>query len=208
MKNLFKNIDEKNINKLLKKLESTIINFKKDSVILSTSKNENIIGIITKGLIKIIRTDYNGNRTIIEELGQNDIFSSYIYSIKNSEYDIVTVEDTEIIIIDYLNIINYDENSLYYIQFIKNILEITNDKVQEKNNRIEILTKKSIRDKLLEYFNQISKKNGSKNIYLPFTFTDLADYLSVDRSAMSRELKNLKDEGFINIKQKRITLLY
>ena len=208
MKNLFKNIDEKNINKLLKKLESTIINFKKDSVILSTSKNENIIGIITKGLIKIIRTDYNGNRTIIEELGQNDIFSSYIYSIKNSEYDIVTVEDTEIIILDYLNIINYDENSLYYIQFIKNILEITNDKVQEKNNRIEILTKKSIRDKLLEYFNQISKKNGSKNIYLPFTFTDLADYLSVDRSAMSRELKNLKDEGFINIKQKRITLLY
>ena len=208
MKNLFKNIDEKNINKLLKKLESTIINFKKDSVILSTSKNENIIGIITKGLIKIIRTDYNGNRTIIEELGQNDIFSSYIYSIKNSEYDIVTVEDTEIIIIDYLNIINYDENSLYYIQFIKNILEITNDKVQEKNNRIEILTKKSIRDKLLEYFNQISKKNGSKNIYLPFTFTDLADYLSVDRRAMSRELKNLKDEGFINIKQKRITLLY
>ena len=141
-------------------------------------------------------------------MGQNDIFSSYIYSIKNSGYDIVTVEDTEIIIIDYLNIINYDENSLYYIQFIKNILEITNDKVQEKNNRIEILTKKSIRDKLLEYFNQISKKNGSKNIYLPFTFTDLADYLSVDRSAMSRELKNLKDEGFINIKQKRITLLY
>ena len=75
-------------------------------------------------------------------------------------------------------------------------------------NRIEILTKKTIRNKLLEYFKIVSTKNNSKNIYLPFTFTDLADYLAIDRSAMTRELKNLKGEGFIEIKGKRITLLY
>ena len=54
----------------------------------------------------------------------------------------------------------------------------------------------------------MSKKHGSKHIYLPFTFTALADYLAIDRTAMSRELKNLKDEGFIEIKNKRIDLLY
>ena len=54
----------------------------------------------------------------------------------------------------------------------------------------------------------MSKKNGSKYIYLPFNFINLADYLAIDRSAMSRELKFLKDEGFIEIKGKRITLLY
>ena len=54
----------------------------------------------------------------------------------------------------------------------------------------------------------MSKKHGSKHIYLPFTFTGLADYLAIDRTAMSRELKNLKDEGFIEIKNKRIDLLY
>ena len=80
--------------------------------------------------------------------------------------------------------------------------------INDKNNRIEILTKKTIRNRLLEYFKIVSLKNKSKNIYLPFTFTDLADYLAIDRSAMTRELKNLKEEGFIEIKNKRITLLY
>ena len=88
------------------------------------------------------------------------------------------------------------------------MLEIIISTINDKNNRIEILTKKTIRNKLLEYFKIISSKNKSKNIYLPFTFTDLADYLAIDRSAMTRELKNLKDEGFIEIKNKRITLLY
>ena len=56
------------------------------------------------------------------------------------------------------------------------------------------------------FFKQISKKNKSKIIYLPYNYTDLADYLAIDRSAMYRELKNLKEEGLIEIKDKRITL--
>ncbi len=110
---------------------------------------------------------------------------------------------------DYDTIINCTQNNKgFYNQFIKNLLEIIVNKINEKNERIEILSNKSIRNKLLEYFRIETKKTGNKIIYLPFTFTDLADYLSVDRSAMSREIKNLKDEGFIEIKQKRITLLY
>ena len=78
--------------------------------------------------------------------------------------------------------------------------------VNNANNRIEILTNKTIRNKLLVYFKQISKKNKSKIIYLPYNYTDLADYLGVDRSAMYRELKNLKEEGLIELKNKKITL--
>ena len=80
--------------------------------------------------------------------------------------------------------------------------------MQEKNERIGILTKKTIRDKLLEYFRIRSRKTGSRNIYLPFTFKELADYLAVDRSAMSRELSYLKDEGLIETIGKRIVLKY
>lgn len=75
------------------------------------------------------------------------------------------------------------------------------------NMRIELLTKKNTRDKLLSYFNIISSKNFSKTFTLPFSLTDLADYLSVDRSAMMRELSHLKEEGFIEKKGNRITLL-
>ena len=78
----------------------------------------------------------------------------------------------------------------------------------ELNTRIELLTKKNIRDKLLSYFDIISRKRLSKKFTLPFSLTDLADYLSVDRSAMMRELSHLKEEGFIDKKGKKITLLY
>lgn len=209
MINLFDKINEKNKEKLLKLLEANTFTVKKETSILKTYKQDNIIGIVVSGYIQIIRNDYNGNRSIIEELEENSIFGSMFSSISNRECDVYTKEDSKIIIIDYKNIIDTaNTNYSFYNQFIQNLLKIFSEKINNKNERIEILTKRSIRNKLLEYFKIISKKNGTKNIYLPFSFTEFADYLAVDRSAMSRELKNLKNEGFISIKGRKITLLY
>ena len=96
----------------------------------------------------------------------------------------------------------------YYNIFINNLFDIIHTKLNEKNERIRILTKKTIRDKLLEYFEYEYKKTRSKFIYLPNSFKDLADYFAVNRSAMFRELKSLKEEKFIKIDGKKITLLY
>ncbi len=206
--NPFYNISDEYKLELLKVLEAQTYEFNKNEEILKKIKNRNFIGIILDGMIQIIKTDYNGNRTIIEELIENDIFGTKISSLSNNEYTITTKDKTKIIIIDYEQLIKINNTNIYYNQFIKNLLEIIINSVNDKNDRIEILTKKTIRNKLLEYFKIISTKNNSKNIYLPFTFTDLADYLAIDRSAMTRELKTLKEEGFIEIKNKRITLLY
>lgn len=209
MINLFHNISAKNKEKLLYTLETHTFTFPKNTRILTTVKEENIIGYVISGYMQITRTDYNGNTTIIEELEEESVFGTMLSSLNNSEYDIVTKEDTKLIIIDYNRIINEETNHPnYYNQFIKNLLEIATNKINEKNERIEILTKKTIRDKLLEYFKIVSEKNGSRIIYLTLNYTELADYLAVDRCAMSRELKNLKDEGFIKTDQKKITLLY
>ena len=208
MSKLFNKISGKEQVKLLKLLETSILNFKKDKIMFSYIK-ENIIGIILEGKAQIIRTDYNGNRTIIEELNEESIFGSTISSLYSDECEMIAKDNTKVMIIDYDLIIEKDNNNYtYYNQFIKNLLEITTEIIDDKNERIEILTKKTIRNKLLEYFNIYRKKLGSNNIYLPFSFTDLADYLAVDRSAMSRELKYLKEEGFIETKGRKITLLY
>ena len=208
MRKLFANISVKDQKKLLKLLETSVLNYKKDSVILSIVNN-NIIGIILEGKAQIIRTDYNGNRTIIEELEEESIFGTALSSLSSDECQIITKENTKILVIDYDIIISSKNNNYsYYNQFIKNLLEITTNIIDEKNNRIEILTKKSIRDKLLEYFRIYRKKHGTNIIYLPFSYTDLSDYLAVDRSAMSREIKSLKEEGFISTKGRKINLLY
>ncbi len=205
----FNKISDKDKVKLLKNLEALTFNFKKDTPILSTIKADNIIGIILEGSILITKTDYNGNRTIVEELEENAVFGSSLSSLSDSECEVITKEDTKLIIVDYSRLFSDDQtNSYMYNQFIRNLLEITTNIVGERNERIEMLTKKTIRNKLLAYFSIISKKHGSRNIYLPFSFTDLADYLAIDRSAMSRELGYLKEEGFIEVKARMITLLY
>ena len=208
MKRLFSKISVNERGKLLRLLETNILSFKKNTTILSSVK-DNVIGIILEGYAQIIRTDYNGNRTIIEELSEESIFGTVISSLNNDEYEIVTKIDTKVLIIDYHSILNYENtNYKYYNQFIKNLLEITTNIIEEKNERIQILTKKTIRDKLLEYFNIYSKKHATRIIYMPFSYTDLADYIAADRSAMSRDLSYLKEEGFIETKGRKITLLY
>jgi len=204
----FKKINDDDRKKLLKNLEAQTFQFQKNTSILSFIKTNNLLGIVLEGSIQIIRTDYEGNRAITEELTENDVFGSKISFLNDDECEMITKEDTTIIILDYFGIINYMQNgSEYYNQFILNLLEITMNIISERNERIKILTKKTIRNRLLEYFDITHKKTGSRIIYLPFSYTDLADYLATDRSAMSREMKYLKDEGIISVKGRKITLL-
>ena len=169
---------------------------------------DNIIGIIKEGCIQIIKTDDNGNQIIIDELTTGEVFGSYIAFFNNKDYSIQTKEESEIIIIDYDILMNFNQNTKeYYNQFIKNLLTIIMEDMKKTTERLEILTRKTIRNRLLEYFNISLKNSGTKHIYLPFNFTDLAHYLAVDRSAMMRELKYMKEERIIEIKGKRITLL-
>lgn len=208
MINLFSDIQEKNKEKLLNSFRSYSINYSKGKKIIDVFRDNNEIGIINSGYIQIIKNNYNGTSTIIEELYEDDIISSLFYYLKNDIYEIIAKEDTKITIMDYREIIGQTNNSKSYNQLIKNLFSIISKKMVERNEHIEILSERSIRNKLLEYFNINAQKNGSRYIYLPFNFSDLANYLAIDRSAMSRELSYLKEEGFISIKGKRITLLY
>lgn len=207
MINPFQNISTKNQKKLLWLLESKTRHFTENLSVLEDYIDERIIGIVKAGSVQIQRTTNTGNTSIIEEIGPYEIFSTNI-NLYGDEIDAICVEEADIILIDYDYIIeNINNDKQYFNQFIKNLFMIINDKIIEKNERIEILSKKSIRNKLLTFFDLEYKKRGSKYIYLPYNFKDLAEYLAIDRAAMSRELGYLRDEGFIETKSKRITLL-
>ena len=186
-----------------------IYKYNKNQELLPTIKNENIIGIILSGCAQIIYIEYNGNEIIVEELEKNSVFGSHVSSTNDENCQILAKEDTEVLVIDYNKLMNPKNlGHPYFDIFLRNLFEIITTKLKERNDRIRILEKKQIRDKLLEYFEQEHKKTFSKNIYLPFHFKDLADYIAVNRSAMFRELKALKEEKFIDVQDRRITLLY
>ena len=211
MVNLFENISENNMLKLKKILRANSQKYKKNVNVLSNVNRDDFIALIDYGNIELIYTDYEGNKTVIEELETGEVFGTLTSSIKNEGITCITKEDTQITFIEYDQITN-DEifKTDYYIIFIKNLIKILTEQLNPRNIRIELLTKRTTRDKLLSYFKYIDKKtgNGSRTIRIPLTHTELASYLSVDRSAMTRELKNLKDEGFIETIGKRIILHY
>lgn len=209
MSNPFENLSKNQISKLFHILGVHIYNFKKNQEILPTIKYENIISIILQGHAQIINIEYNGNEIIMENLYKDDIFGTNI-SATNSEYtQIIAKEETKVLVIDYDKLINPANLKYSYFNiFFMNLFDIINTKFKEKNERVKILEKKQIREKLLEYFEIEHKKTRQRNIYLPFTFRDLADYLAVNRSAMFRELKHMKDEKFIEVNDRKITLLY
>lgn len=204
----FEDIEDIDVKKMLSCFEAKTLHFKKDTTILSNVANTTQVGIITRGSAIIIRYNFNGSRNIIEKINEGETFGSFSASFSEEVY-IISLEETDVIMFEYSRMINRcKKNCEYHNKLIDNMVKILSLKLQNYNERIEVLTKKTIRDKLLAYFNMLVRKQISKNITLPFTLTDLADYLSIDRSAMMRELKNLKEEGLIEAKGKKIYLKY
>lgn len=205
----FEGLSQSQQHKLFKLLQVHIYTYSKQQEILPTIKSENIIGVILSGYAQIINIDYNGNEIIIEHLEKDDVFGTNINNINNESVQLVAKEDTKVLVINYSALVNSNYlNYTYYNTFIQNLFNIINLKYKETNERVKILENKTIRDKLLEYFETNYKKTLLRTITLPFNLKDLADYIAVNRSAMFRELKNLKEERFIEIKGKKITLLY
>ncbi|MBR6137786.1 MAG: Crp/Fnr family transcriptional regulator [Bacilli bacterium] len=211
MAKLFENISENNMLKLKKILRANTQKFKKDVNVLSNVNRDDFIALIDYGSIELVHTDYEGNKTVIEELEEGEVFGTLTSSIKAEGVTCITKEDTAITFIEYDQITNNEiiKND-YYIIFVKNLIRLLTEQLNTRNIRVELLTKRTTRDKLLAYFKYIDQKtgDGSKKIKIPLSYTELASYLSVDRSAMTRELKYLKEEGFIEANGNRITLHY
>ena len=184
--------------------------FSKNQLITSYIKNRNQFCILLSGNADLVRYDLNGNRTIVEHFIKNDIFGEVFYSVTtNNELLVEARQKCEVLFYSYDDIHTKCNNSCkFHQELAENLPELILSKVIKLNTRVELLTKRSTRDKLLSYFSLLSTRTLSKTLFLPFSLTDLADYLSVDRSAMMRELKLLKDDGFIKKNGNTITLLY
>ncbi len=206
---IYENIEEKDLKKLLTTLQSSTHFYKTDQTIIYSLGNRDIIGIIEQGTANLMRFDFDGKRTIIEEMSTGDIFSDMFISTNSSELSVIATTDCKVTFIEYNELIRECQtNNKTAPILLDNLIKLISEKLVKRNQRIELLTKRSIRAKLLHYFETESKKLNSKSFNLKYSYTDLADYLSVDRSAMMREIKNLKDDKLITDVNKKITILY
>ena len=206
VKSIFEGIEEEDIKKILKCFDAKTRTFKKDRTIVTNIINIKMIGIILEGTANVERYDDNGKRSIIEKVEKNSVFGE-VFSRLGSDISVIATSDCEVLFIEYEHLIKRcKKGCIYHSILTNNVLQLLSKKIVDLNKRLEILSKRTIRDKLLSYFELLANNNPKRSFNLPFTYTDLADYLSIDRSAMMREIKNLKEEGFIETNGKKITL--
>ena len=165
-------------------------------------------GVILSGEADLVRYDYDGYRNILEHLAPGDVFGEIFMQIEGAdELAIVCEKKCEVLYMDYKNVIKRCPNACsFHSLLVDNILQIMAQKVQKLRTHLEVLSQRTLRTKLLTYFKMLSNQAGSESFTLPFSLADLADYLYVDRSAMLREMKNLREENLIVSRGKHITL--
>lgn len=209
-KNLFKDISMEEYKGLLACLDARARQFRPGDTICDYGKGFNDIGIIGKGGASVVRFEWNGARTILERLGPQDIFG-YLLSCDGSNHAGISVtadSPCKVLFIHYAALSSPCAKACRrHQQLIQNLLNMISGRALNLSRRVEVLSQRTIREKLMCYFLQMAGQAKSSCFRLPFTMVELADYLCVDRSAMTRELKRMKDEHLIEIHRPNVQLL-
>ena len=187
----------------------TLKDFEANEVITTFLIRRNQFCILLEGEAQLVTYDKDGNKKIIYYYRKNDIFGEASFKIYvDRELFVIAKTNCKVLFYPYdLAERCTDTSCTAHTEILKNLPDLILHSIAEQNFRMLLLTYKSVRDKLLVYFNTLSIENNSKSFNLPFSLTDLADYLLIDRSAMMRELKRMVDENIIKKNKNKITLL-
>lgn len=184
--------------------------FRPDELIYDlTVPGSNSVGIIERGEASLIRIDEEGVSTVLEELTTGGVFGRTLaFSTSGQDsLEVVCRTPCDVLFIDYPHILKRCERACtHHSLLVQNMLRLMSGKAQSLSERVDVLSRRSIREKLLCYFGQLAAKEGSSTFTLPFSLSTLADYIATDRSAMMRELKRLREEGVLRSDGRKITL--
>ncbi len=164
------------------------------------------VGVVQEGKISLIKIDVNGVRTIFEQLGPGGVFGDALgFSLADACLYLLADEDCSVLYIDYEHIVKRCPNACtHHSTVVANLVRLMSEKTQALSEHLEILSRRTIREKLTAYFSLLAAKNKSSYFSLPFSQTSLADYVCVDRSAMVRELKRMHEEGIVEIERRNV----
>jgi CRP-like cAMP-binding protein len=206
---LFAGIDEKDIGSMLGCLSAREAEYKKDIYILSAGDNPTEVGIVLSGSVNIINEDYWGNRTIIAKMTSGELFAEAFSCADSGKLpvSVVTAEKTSVLFIDYKRIITTCSSACgFHTSLIRNMLQILANRNISLTKKMGHTAHRTTREKLLSYLSAQAIAAESSSFDIPFNRQELADYLCVDRSAMSNELSNLRDEGVLDFNKNHFTL--
>lgn len=207
---LFDGLSESDTDKLFGCICPSVREYKRGSIIISEGDAAKNIGIVLSGEVMLIKEDYFGNRSIISTVCAPNIFAEAFACAKAREMPlgVIASTDCEIMFIDCERLNTMCRNTCdLHKKVIYNLLGTVSEKNIALNEKIEFLSKRTTREKLLSYLYSCALKNGSNTFTIPFDRQELADFLCVERSAMSAVISRLRAENVIKSDKNKFTVI-
>lgn len=197
---LFQNILPEDIPVMLKRLHAYTKSYPKEEYIRHAGDPADFIGIVESGSIHVLQDDYYGNRNITASISEGSLFGEAFVcaGIPHLPVDIVAAEDCNIMFLNGKKLLNTCDNGCrFHHTLIRNLLGIVAQNNMYLNQKIKYISRKTTREKLMAYLTDQAKMKGSNDFTISFNRQELADYLGVERSAMSAELGKLTKLGIL-----------
>jgi len=199
--NLFKGIDESDLLSLLACLSSKLEHYKKNEIVFMSGEAINSFGIVLSGEVQIVQEDYYGNRSILARIGVGNLFAESFAcaQIEALPVSVITTTESDLLFIDCRKLAKPCATACaFHSRLIQNMLHITAMKNISLTQKIELFQSVPLGKSFWPIFPVRHKRQAAIVFSIPFNRQELADYLSVDRSAMSAELSKLRKEGILN----------
>ena len=207
---LFSGLAEEELMTMLRSLDAHEQRFKKGSFLLEAGCSVNNLGIVLNGSVQIIKEDILGNRNILSLAMPGELFAEAFACLgaEPMTVSVIAAEDTRVLFIDYRRIIAFHGiTSPFQVKLIENMMFIFARKNMLLTRKINVISQRSIREKLLHYLSEQADISGKREFRIPFDRQEMADYLCVDRSALSAALAKLRGEGLIAYQKNHFKLL-
>ena len=207
---LFFGVEKDDIHPVLECLDGTLRICPKGSIVFAEGDRPTHLGVVLEGEVRITRTDYYGNRSIVAAVKASQVFGETFAcaEVQSLPVDIMAAADSILLMIDVRRIISTCCNACtFHNRIIYNLMKQTAAKNLMFHRKLEITSKRTTRDKLMTYLHITAKEQGSSSFTIPYDRQELADYLEVDRSGLSAEIGKLRREGILTAEKNRFTLL-
>ena len=206
---LFSGVGDDDISTMLSCLGARLLTYKKGEHVLRQGEHLSDILVLAEGSLHIQRDDYWGNRSILGHIGVGEIFGEAYVAPESGTLlnDVIAVEDSAVFFFDVKRVISTCSSACrFHTMVVQNLFFAISEKNRGLVQKLDYMSRRTTREKLLSYLSEEAKKQNSASITLPFNRQQLADYLSVDRSAMSNELCKMRDEGLLEFQKNRFRL--
>lgn len=207
---MFSGVSPRAINAMLTCLGARLCEFDKGELAIRQGDELSDILVLVEGNLLIQKDDYWGNRSILGNISTGEIFGEAYLAPESGTAlnDVVAIEKSSVICFDVKRILTSCSSACrFHARVVQNLFFAISEKNKKLVQKLDHMSQRSTREKLLSYLSEEAKKANRSYFTIPYNRQQLADFLAVDRSAMSSELGKLKKEGLLEFDKNHFRLL-